>query len=320
MGSNLVVGFIILLVLVIAGAVSLFIIAKRNPHGRNENVMQQRLEEFVESGENVTLEEIEMSQPFRDRVLIPIASRLGEFTLRFTPQNVFEGTKLKIEHAGLASTIDPTVFLAAKFILAAFLGGLFIFIFAIGTMSMSAFLKFLLIIIGILLGFFVPDLLLQSKINTRQKNIVRALPDALDLLTICVEAGLGFDSAMAKVSEKWETELSLEFARVNREIQLGKTRREALRNMSDRLGVSELSSFIAAIIQTEQLGVSLAKVLRIQSDQMRIRRKQLAEQEAHKAPLKMLFPMALLILPALIIVLLTPAVFQVMNSALGSMF
>jgi len=166
----------------------------------------------------------------------------------------------------------------------------------------------------------VPNLLLQSKINTRQQNIVRALPDAIDLLTICVEAGLGFDASMAKVSEKWETELSLEFARVNREIQLGKTRREALRSMSERLGVGELKSFVAAVIQTEQLGVSLAKVLRIQADQMRVKRKQMAEQEAHKAPLKMLIPMALLIFPALIIVLLAPAGFQMLNSAIMTVF
>lgn len=320
MDSNLIIGFIILLVLGMAGAFSLFIIAKKNPDGVNEDMIQERLEEFLESGENVTLEDIEMSQPFKDRVLLPIAARLGEISMRFTPQSVFEKTKLEIEHAGLASNIEPTVFLTAKFILSLVIGGLFIFVFSIGTLTMSAFLKFIIIVIGIILGFFMPDLLIKSKVGRRQKNIVRALPDALDLLTICVEAGLGFDAAMAKVSEKWETELSLEFARVNREIQLGKTRREALKNMSNRLGVAELTSFIAAVIQTEQLGVSLAKVLRIQSDQMRIRRKQMVEQEAHKAPLKMLIPMALLILPSLLIVLLTPAVFQVMNSSLSDVF
>lgn len=320
MGANLIIGFIILLVLVMAGAFSLFIIARRNPRGVNEDMIQQRLEEFLESGENVTLEDIEMSQPFKDRVLLPIASRLGEISMRFTPQSVFEKTKMDIEHAGLASSLEPTVFLTGKFILSVVIGGLFIFVFSIGSLAMSTFLKFILIIVGFLLGFFIPDLLVKSKADRRQKNILRALPDALDLLTICVEAGLGFDAAMAKVSEKWETELALEFARVNREIQLGKTRREALRNMSNRLGVSELTSFIAAVIQTEQLGVSLSKVLRIQSDQMRIKRKQMVEQEAHKAPLKMLIPMALLILPSLLIVLLTPAAFQVMNSSLSTVF
>ena len=146
------------------------------------------------------------------------------------------------------------------------------------------------------------------------------MPDALDLLTICVEAGLGFDAAMAKVSEKWENELALAFARVNAEIQLGKIRREALRDMADRIGIAEMTSFVAAVIQSEQLGVSLAKVLRIQSDQMRIKRRQLAEEEAHKAPIKMLIPMGLLIFPSLMVVLMTPAALKLMNSGLGKMF
>jgi tight adherence protein C len=145
------------------------------------------------------------------------------------------------------------------------------------------------------------------------------MPDALDLLTICVEAGLGFDAALNKVCEKWETELSFAFSRALREIQLGKLRREALRDMADRIGLPEMTSFIAAVIQSEQLGVSMAKVLRIQSDQMRIKRRQRAEEEAHKAPIKMLIPMALLIFPSLMIVLLTPAALKLFHSALGGM-
>jgi tight adherence protein C len=132
------------------------------------------------------------------------------------------------------------------------------------------------------LGFSFPQLWLQIKINARQKEIRKAMPDALDLLTICVEAGLGFDGAMAKVNQKWDNELSLAFGRVLREIQLGKLRREALRDMADRIGIPEMTSFVAAIIQSEQLGVSMAKVLRIQSDQMRIKRRQRAEEEAHR--------------------------------------
>jgi tight adherence protein C len=140
------------------------------------------------------------------------------------------------------------------------------------------------------------------------------MPDALDLLTICVEAGLGFDAAMAKVYEKWDNELGRAFGRVIREIQLGKLRRDALRDMAERLGVEELTSFTAAVIQSEQLGVSMAQVLRIQSDQMRVRRRQKAEEAAHKAPIKMLFPMALLIFPTICIVIMTPAVIQVLKS------
>jgi tight adherence protein C len=143
------------------------------------------------------------------------------------------------------------------------------------------------------------------------------MPDALDLLTICVEAGLGFDAALSKVSEKWETELSLSFARVIREIALGKVRREALRDLAERTGLPEVTSFVAAVIQSEVLGVSMAKVLRIQSDQMRVKRRQLAEEEAHKAPLKMLLPMAFLIFPSLLIVLMTPAALKLYTSFSG---
>lgn len=161
-------------------------------------------------------------------------------------------------------------------------------------------------------GFFLPHLMLSSRITRRQTEIRKAMPDALDLLTICVEAGLGFDAALSKVSEKWENELSLAFARAIREIQLGKPRRDALKDMSDRLGIPEMTSFVAAIIQSEQLGVSMAKVLRIQSDQMRLKRRQRAEEEAHKAPVKMLIPMALLIFPSIMFIILTPAAIQIM--------
>jgi tight adherence protein C len=152
---------------------------------------------------------------------------------------------------------------------------------------------------------------LQSRINSRQNEVRKALPDALDLLTICVEAGLGFDAAMSKVAEKWDNELSLMFGRTIREVQLGKTQREALRDMADRLGLPELTSFVAAVIQSQLLGVSLAKVLRIQSDQLRMKRRQFAEELAHKAPVKMIIPMALLTFPSIMIILMAPAAFQI---------
>jgi tight adherence protein C len=170
-----------------------------------------------------------------------------------------------------------------------------------------------------LLGFQIPKTCLSSRITRRQKEIRKAMPDALDLLTICVEAGLGFDAAMQKVFEKWDNELARAFGRVIREIQLGKLRREALRDMANRLGVEEMTSFVAAVIQSEQLGVSMAHVLRIQSDQMRVRRRQMAEEEAHKAPIKMLIPMALLIFPSICIVLMTPAVIRLLRSGSSGM-
>jgi tight adherence protein C len=203
-----------------------------------------------------------------------------------------------------------------RFILALGIGGLFLFLFSLGAPGWSWIRKLGITALFVLLGFYIPEALLTSKIQRRQKSVRKAMPDALDLLTICVEAGLGFDGAMAKVTEKWDNELSLSLGRVIREIQLGKLRREALRDMADRLGIPEMTSFVAAVIQSEQLGVSMAKVLRIQSDQMRVKRRQLAEEEAHKAPIKMLIPMALLIFPSICIILMTPALLMLLHSAL----
>ena len=165
-------------------------------------------------------------------------------------------------------------------------------------------------------GFYLPHLMLTSKITSRQKEIRKAMPDALDLLDDLCGSGLGFDAAMSKVVRNGRMNFRLAFARTIREVQLGKVRREALKDMSDRLGIPEMTSFVAAIIQSEQLGVSMAKVLRIQSDQMRVKRRQHAEEEAHKAPIKMIIPMALLIFPSIMIIILTPAAIQIMGSAI----
>ncbi|NPV77684.1 MAG: type II secretion system F family protein [Anaerolineae bacterium] len=306
--------------IIVIGAAVLVIIGLRNPTSSDEMALQARLEEFSQRGETVDLEKIELSQPFTERVIYPIARKLGEIAIRFTPQNALQDISKKLELAGSPARLDPTIFLASQFIVMIFFAGVIALVFTIGQTRWPTG-RIVLAALGFgILGFFFPQLWLSSKITRRQKDIRRAMPDALDLLTICVEAGLGFDAAMAKVSEKWQTELSLAFARVIQEIQLGKLRREALRDMAERVGISEMSSFVAAVIQSESLGVSLAKVLRIQSDQMRTRRRQLAEEEAHKAPIKMLIPMGLLIFPSLMIILLTPAGIRILNSALGGMF
>ncbi|MDP2953856.1 MAG: type II secretion system F family protein, partial [Chloroflexota bacterium] len=158
------------------------------------------------------------------------------------------------------------------------------------------------------LGYYLPLIWLGRKVKRRQGEILKALPDTLDLLTITVEAGLGFDAAMNLVTEKWDNELSWAFARTIAEIRMGKGRKVALRDMADRAEVPELTSFVAAIIQADQLGVSIARVLRIQSEQMRIRRRQRAEELAHQAPIKMMIPLTFLIFPAIFVILLGPAI------------
>jgi len=310
---------LILGIIIIGGAIALVVIGLRDSSDRIDP-LEERLAEYASRGETASLEEIELSQPITERIIFPAARKFGEFASRFTPQNALQDTARKLELAGNPRGLDPTIFLAARFFAA---GGIFIFlvfIFAIGSVDWSAGRKILITVGFSLFGFFLPNLLLQSRIDRRQKEIRKAMPDALDLLTICVEAGLGFDGAMSRVNQKWDNELSLAFGRVLREIQLGKLRREALRDMADRIGIPEMTSFVAAIIQSEQLGVSMAKVLRIQSDQMRIKRRQRAEEEAHKAPIKMLFPMVLLIFPALLVILLGPAGLILMTSAFGDIF
>lgn len=309
---------IIVGILVVVTAVVLVIIGLRRPRTVDDNLMQQRLEEFTSRGEEVNLEKIEMSQPFAERVIYPIARSLGQLAMKFTPQNALNNISRRLELAGSPSSMDPTVFLATQFIAAVVTGGLLLLVFALTKSTMSGGQKFLLVLIGAVVGYFLPQYNLSSKIKKRQKSVRRAMPDALDLLTICVEAGLGFDAAMQKVAEKWQSELSMAFARVLQEVNLGKLRRDALRDMAERIGISEMTSFVAAIIQSEILGVSMAKVLRIQSDQMRLKRRQHAEEEAHKAPIKMLIPMALLIFPSLLLVLMAPAGFKLMHSPLFS--
>lgn len=307
-------------VLILGGAGALVYIGLRNPGSVDDRALAARLSEFDQRGEKVDLEKIELSMPFQERIIYPAARKLGELAIKFTPQNAMQSINRALELAGNPGKLDATVFLTLQFFAGLFFGGALFLAMSLGQSNWPIGQRLLIVLIATLVGFFLPRLWLTSVIGSRQKEIRKAMPDALDLLTICVEAGLGFDAAMAKVSEKWESQLSLAFARVIQEIQLGKVRREALRDMADRLGISEMTSFVAAVIQSEQLGVSMAKVLRIQSDQMRVRRRQAAEEEAHKAPIKMLIPMALLIFPSLMITLMTPAALRLMNSAMAGMF
>ena len=302
--------------IILIGVIILVVVGLRD--AKQEDPLQDRLADFAASGETVkTLEEIELSQPLSERIIVPLARRFGEFATRFTPQNAIQSTARKLELAGNPKGLEPSIFWALRFVIAIAIGGALLFVFSISNIQWGWGQRLLIVAALAAVGFYVPELLITSKINRRQKAVRRAMPDALDLLTICVEAGLGFDGAMAKVHEKWDNELSWAFGRVIREIQLGKLRRDALRDMADRLGISEMTSFVAAVIQSEQLGVSMSKVLHIQADQMRVKRRQLAEEEAHTAPIKMLIPMALLIFPSICIVLMTPALLMMMRSALN---
>ena len=301
---------------ILALAVFLVFVGIRAPQASDP--ISSRLAEYSIREEAVTLEDIELSQHFYERIMLPIFNKIGELASRFTPQATLETARLKLIKAGNPMQMDPAFFIALRFVLAIVLGGGLFLVFSISGRNWLQGLGISALFMA--LGYFLPDLWLSSKISARQKAVFRGLPDALDLLTICVEAGLGFDAAMRKVNQKWEDDLALEFGRVIQEIGLGKLRREALRDMADRLGVAEFTSFVAAVIQSEQLGVSMAKVLRIQSDQMRVRRRQMAEEEAHRAPIKMIFPIALLIFPSILVILLGPAAMLLLTSPMAALF
>lgn len=311
--DNLGIGILIIVVLlVVAGLVY---IALRDDKKRDP--LQDRLAQFGERELPESLEEIELSLSFRDRIVVPFLRKIADITTRFTPQKQIDETRKQIDQAGMAGSMEPTTFLTIRIV-------------ATVLVALAAFMVFFVLspnrdpnallytAAGAALGFYFPVLWIKGKISRRQEGILKSLPDALDLLTICVEAGLGFDQAMGKVYEKWDNDLAIGFGRVLREIQLGKLRREAMRDMSDRMGVPDVTSFVAAVIQADQLGVSMTKILRVQSDQMRVKRRQRAQEKAHQAPVKMMIPMVLLIFPSLWIVLLGPAViFLIGSGAMG---
>jgi tight adherence protein C len=298
-------GVVIAIILIVIG------LGSRNP----SDTLQARLAEYSLREQPATLEEIELSMPFSERVLTPMIRRSAEFIVRFTPARTLEATRHNLDLAGNPNNWTPSEFFGIRLIASLVLGALIFVLLSVA--KVQSVVQYGMTALFLALGFVLPGLWLGTKIRSRKASIVRSLPDALDLLTICVEAGLGFDQAMQKVAEKWDDELSRGFARVLYEIRLGKTRREALRDAAQRMDVSDMTSFVAAVIQSEQLGVSMAKVLRIQSDQMRVRRRQRAEEKAHQAPVKMLFPMVFLIFPSIWIVLLGPALLQALGTPLG---
>jgi tight adherence protein C len=309
MDSTLIGILIVVGLVVVAGLVY---VGMRDDKTRDP--LQERLAQFGEREIPQSLEEIEMSLSFQDRVLLPLFRRLAGVVVKFTPQKQLDDTRHQLELAGLAGSIEPTTFFAIRIGATIGLGILAFLVFFVLSTSTASSQAMMYTAGGVALGYFFPSLWLKSKISKRQDNIVKALPDALDLLTICVEAGLSFDGGMGKIYEKWDNDLAVGFGRVLREIQLGKLRREALKDMADRMEVPDVTSFTAAIIQADQLGVSIAKILRIQSDQMRVKRRQRAQEKAHQAPVKMMIPMVLLIFPSLWIVLLGPALIKVLNT------
>jgi len=272
------------------------------------DAVQVRLAQFADRPRS--LEELELEQPFSDRILRPFLQRLARLLQRFDRsksrrerEEQVGALQGRLNLAGNPYRWTPTDFLGVKALTAIVLAGI---LFLVPTIIGQPFFAMILAAAGGVIGFLLPDLYLHQLIGRRQHEIQRVMPDALDLLCVSVQAGLGFDAALARLCEKTDNELSREFSRMLQEVRVGRQRREALKEVVNRTQVPDLSNFISAIIQADQLGVSITQVLAVQAEQMRTVRRQRAEELAAQAPLKMLFPMLIFIFPALCIVILGP--------------
>ena len=280
-----------------------------------EDLLETRLAQFRD--QTVTLEEIELQQPFLERVVRPNMERIGAFMNSRVGRDRVVTIQNRLSLAGRPGNLTVNGFISLKLVAACAVGGIAFLLFSFANISPPLITglpgHIILAAIAALGGYSFPELWLRQEVGKRQKEIRLALPNALDLLTISVEAGLGFDAALVRVTEKYKNALAEEFTQVLNEVRLGRPRLEALDDMGRRVGVEELHSFIQALIQSEQLGVGIAKVLRIQSEEMRRKRRQRAEEQAAQASLKMLFPMIVFIFPTIFIVLMGPAVLIIMN-------
>jgi tight adherence protein C len=251
----------------------------------------------------------ELAIPFYQRVLIPSGKALGGVGRKFTPASVTERLGKELVYAGSPVGWDAERILAMKIL------GIVVFavgFFFVGHLAgLSPVRSFILGLFGLYVGWYLPEWVLRSKSGSRQKAIQRALPDALDLLSITVEAGLGFDAAVARVARQAGGPLGEELHRVLQEMQIGKTRADALRDLGDRTSIAELKGFVLAMIQADIFGISIAKVLQVQAREMRIKRRQRAEEQAQKLPVKIVFPLILCIFPSLFIILLGPAIITI---------
>jgi len=259
--------------------------------------------------------EIETRRSVNDRLLGPTAARLATITMRVAPKTNPEQVATKLLQAGLARSLSPQAYLAMKAGLAA-LGLLFALI-----LTASGALPFLLglaLAAGFAaLGFIGPEFVVNGRIRTRKDDMKGELPDVLDLLCVCVEAGLGFDQALVKLNERMSGPLVDEFSLVLHEMRIGQSRSAALKNLAERVDSPEVSQFSRAIVQADQLGISLSRILRVQSQDMRLRRQLSAEEKAMKAPVKMLFPTVIFIFPSMFVVALGPAALNLMKTFSG---
>ena len=243
-----------------------------------------------------------------ERAIAPVVEKLGGFALRFTPQGWVEKAQNKLVYAGMSEKMDGNTWAAMRIL--SLIGVLVLFFVVVGAFD-SAMHKVMLFGLLMAIGFLGPESILNRRIDDRRKEMEKSLPDIIDLLVISVEAGLGFEAAMSRVVQAVPGELSREFSRTLQETRVGVSRHKALRALAERTDVDDLNAFVLALIQADQFGVSIARMLRVQADEMRVRRRQRAQEKAFAAPVKLVFPLVLCIFPSMFVVLLGPAAINI---------
>lgn len=295
--------FIAAALVFIAACTAFIPLGKRN---RREKIdISRRLGEDVDvAGESRdSVRESELKKPLLQRIIKPLLANLSRQLINLFPAGVGRNLDLRLQRAGNPGKLTSGEFLVLQLLLAAVFAAAAFFLF--GFSPWQTFL-------AAVPGWYIPSLLLINRAQKRDREIEKSLPDILDLLTVSVEAGLGFDAALVKVAEKANSILAGEFRRVIKEIRMGKSRRDALKDLARRLDSESITSFVGAVVQADQLGISFSRILRLQAEKVRFKRKQRAEEEAMKAPVKMLIPLILFVFPAIFIVLLGPAVLKIM--------
>ncbi|HXN77983.1 MAG TPA: type II secretion system F family protein [Candidatus Dormibacteraeota bacterium] len=276
----------------------------------NADLVEGRLRVY-ETGLPVSVAEMELQVPFGERIVRPAIKRFGRLLEQTMPEKVRQQIHLDLYLAGRPGGLSTSDFIAIRYLAT----GLFCCLgIGIGLLTRSPVMIAVGAAVGALVGLYLPTLWLRRRVTGRRREIQSVLPDVLDVLVVCVEAGLTFEAAVEKVGQKYDHALGEEFVRVLQEIRLGKPRLEALNDMAQRCGVEELNSFVQAVIQSEQLGSGIVKVLRIQSDEIRNKRLLMAQERGARASLKMLIPMVGCIFPTLWVILLGPALILLMHS------
>lgn len=271
--------------------------------------IRYRLQYIKEMYKNRLEEDDIRNLPLSDRVVAPVLNRIKSMIIKITPDGFISQLESKLKAADYPFGLRTGGWVGVMIVF--YIAIPAVFIFRISNTLMPFISKIMLSLIIIIISVLIPSTLLKGRISTRKRKMTFELPDILDLLTVSVEAGLGFDAALGKITETAKGELVKELQITIREIQLGKSRREALTHMSKRCDIPDISNFVTSFVQADQLGVSIGRILRVQADQMRDKRKQRAREQAMKAPVKMLIPMVFFIFPTIFVVILGPAMIQI---------